>query len=182
MMKLRRMPKTQERGPGAPGARFLPIGLIAGPAGSILTGVLRNWKIVLFGILVAVITYQNTMTFELLQPFGVRTIPGIVEEYEDKLAKAEEKVRIAQEQVIECDLSRERLKGAIEATNAQVERWAALSSKLQAEHSNLSQELVKLTQQSNTEIQVILDGPVPQTCEGAIKLLRDAVTNGDLKW
>lgn len=177
-MKLRKLPKTGERGPGAPGSRFLPLGLIAGPAGGIVTSLLKKWKLAVFGVLIAIIAYQNMMSFELLRPFGLRTIPGMVQEIE----KAEEKVRIAQEQVIECDLSRERLKGAIEATNAQVEKWAALSNKLQTEQSNLSQELLSLTQKTNTEIQIVLDGPVPQTCEGAIKLLRDAVTNGDLKW
>lgn len=182
MMRLRRMAKTHERGPGAPGQRFLPLGLIAGPAGGLVTGLLKNWKLVIFGVLVATIAYQNTMKFELLKPFGLRTIPGVIQEFEGDLAKAEEKLRVAQEQIIECDLSRERLKGAIEATNAQVERWAALSNKLQSSHNNLSQELLDLKAKGDLEVKMVLDGPIPQTCEGAIKLLRDSVINGDLKW
>lgn len=178
MKKLRRQPKTMDRGPGAKGTRLLPLGMIAGPAGGLVTALLKNWKMAVFALLIAIIAYQNTVSFELLRPFGLRTIPGL----EQDIAKAEEKVRQAQEQVIECDLSRERLKGAIEATNAQVERWAALTNRLQTEQSNLTEELIQLTEQTNTEIQVVLDGPVPQTCEGAIKLLRDAVTEGDLSW
>lgn len=176
------MSKTQERGPGAPGSRFLPVGMLLNPTGGLLTAIIQNWRVIVFGILVAIIVYQNKMEWEVLSPFGLRTVPGVIQEYEDQLADAKEQVRVAQEQVTECDLSRERLKGAIEATNAQVEKWAALSNKLQLQHDHLSDELIRLNEQSEIQVQMILDGPIPQTCEGAIKLLRDSVVNGDLKW
>jgi hypothetical protein len=182
MMNLRKMTKDKERGPGAPGSRFIPIGLLAGPAGGVVTSLLKNWKVALFGILLAIITYQNTVSFEILRPFGVRTIPGLVQDHEKELAKARREVRIAQEQAIECDLSRERLKGEIAATNAQVEKWVALSNKLRADQGKLSEELLKLKQQGEQEVQIILEGPIPQSCDGAMKLLREAITNGDLKW
>jgi len=182
MMRLRKKTKMGEMGPGATGSRFIPIGLIAGPASGIVTTLLKNWKIALFGILIAVIAYQNTVTFELLRPFGVRTIPGLVQDYEEQLSDAKDEVRVAQEQVIECDMSRERLKGEIAATNAQVEKWAALSHKLQADQGKLSAQLIELKKQGDTQVQLILEGPIPQTCEGAMKLLREAATKGELKW
>lgn len=175
MVKLRPMKKS-ERGPGVKaGSRFLPLGLIAGPAGGLVSALLKNWKLAIFAILVGFIFYQNYVSFELLKPFGFRTIPGVLQDSEDQ-------IRVLTAQLAECESSRENLKGAIQATNDQIQKWVDLSSKLQANQTQLSTALVDLKKKSTAELEIILQGPIPQTCEGAVKLLREAVTKGELSW
>ena len=175
MIKLSRIPKAKQGPEVKAGSRFIPLGMIAGPAGGIVSALLKNWKLALFGALLAFIFYQNYMTFEILKPFGFRTVPGVVQDYEDQ-------VRVLTAQLAECEGSRERLKGAIESQNAQIQKWVDLSKTLQANQAQLSTALVDLKRKSTAELEIILSGPVPQTCEGAVKLLREAVTKGDLAW
>ncbi len=171
MIKLRTIPKAK-RGPETKaGSRFIPLAMVAGPAGGIVSALLKNWKLAIFAILVAAIFYQNYVSFELLKPFGVRTIPGIQQE-----------LTIVQEQLAACEDGRALLKQEIETTNAQIEKWVTLSEKLQANQAKLTTTLVDLKKKSTAELEIILQGPIPQTCEGAVKLLRDAVTNGELSW
>ena len=74
------------------------------------------------------------------------------------------------------------MKGAIENQNAQIQQWVDLTQKLRADQAQLSTALVDLKRKSTAELEIILQGPVPQTCEGAVKLLREAVIKGDLAW
>ena len=179
MIKLRRMSNMGERGPGGSrSARFLPIGMIAGPAGGLVTALLKNWKMALFGILIAVIAYQNTVSFEFLRIVGLRTVPGVLQDVE----KAERKASVLAEQLTECELGRETLKDEIADTNAQIQKWIDLSQMLQQNQTQLNQALIDLKTKSTAELEIILSGPIPQTCEGAIKLLRDAITTGELAW
>lgn len=154
-------------------SRFLPLGLLSGGSG-LLAAIISNWKVILFGGLVAVITYQNTMTWEVLRPFGLRTIPGIIQD-------SAETIQIKQEQLDQCELGREKLKGEIEATNAQIDKWANLSQQLQNNQSKLSEELLKLKQKSDQEVQQILEQPVPPSCNEAMDLLRNAAIRGGTK-
>jgi len=181
MIKLHKTKRMGERGPGKR-ARFLPIGMIAGPASGFITMFLKNWKIGLFAILIAIIVYQNTVSFEFLKPVGLRTIPGMEQDIVKIQEQADRQVRIMAEQLAECEISRETLKDEIAASNAEVEKWVALSQSLQQSQNDLTQTLIDLKKTSTAELEIILQGPIPQTCKGAIKLLREAVTSGDLKW
>ena len=176
MVKLERMPKGS-RGPTT-ATRFLPLGLLAGPAGGIVTGLLSHWKLAIFALLIAFIGYQNYVSFEFLKPIGFRTIPGMQQDVDE----AEYQVSVIKEQLASCEMGREKLKVAIATTNAQIDKWVSLTQKLQAEQTHLSTALIDLKKKSTAELEIILQGPVPQTCEGAVKLLRDAITNGDLVW
>ena len=178
MIRLTKMSKMGERGPGVKSSRFLPIGLIAGPAGGLVTALLKNWKMAIFGILIAVIAYQNTVSFEFLRIVGLRTVPGVLQDVE----KAERQVSILAEQLAECELGRETLKDEIAETNLQIDKWIELSQGLQQNQSTLSQALIDLKTKSTAELEIILSGPIPETCEGAVDLLREAVTKGDLVW
>ena len=183
MIKLNKMSKMGERGPGSKSrSRFLPIGMIAGPAGSIVTALLSNWKLAIFGLLIAVIGYQNFMSFELLRPVGLRTVPGVIQDMEEAVEDAQNQVRIMAEQLAECEISRETLKDEIEDTNAEIQKWVDISNELQQSQSELSTALIELQRKSTAEVEIIVQGPIPQTCKGAIKFLRDAVTRGELKW
>lgn len=183
MIKLRRMNNMGERGPGVkPRSRFLPIGMIAGPVGGIVTALLSNWKLSIFGILLAIIGYQNFVSFEILRPFGVRTIPGIIQQLDEEKEIADRQVRIISEQLVECEMSRERLKDNIAQTNLEIQKWVTVSNDLQKNQSELSTVLTELKNKSNTTVDIIIQGPIPQTCDGAIKYLKDAVTKGELKW
>lgn len=181
MMQLRKMPKSQERGPGAPGSRFLPLGLIAGPAGGIVTTLLKNWKAVLFAVLIGIIAYQNTMKLEILSLVGLRTIPGVIQDYDKQVTDLKKELHDTQLQSLEYELANEKLKGAVGALNSQVEKWSALTGKLQEQNTALGQRLSELKHKSDEQVQAILNGPKPKTCEGAIQLLRDAAQGG-AKW
>lgn len=183
MVKLRRKGKGGEVGPGR-NTRFLPIpiGMLAGPAGAILPQLLKYWKVVLFAALIGLIAYQNTVSFEFLRIVGIRSVPGVLQDLEEVKEEADRKVAIAEEQLAACEAGRETLKAEIERTNNEIARWVALSEQLQADQSTLQSALIDLKQKSTAELEIILQGPIPQTCEGAVKLLRDAVTKGDLVW
>ena len=171
--------KRSERGSGAPaGSRFLPLGLIAGPVGGGVSFLLSNWKVAIFLILLAIIGYQNYVSFELLKPFGLRTIPGVLQDAE----KAQALLDARDQQLAACEAGRETLKTEIAVTNAQIDKWVSLSQKLQADQATLSTALIDLQKKSTAELEIILSGPIPQTCEGAVKLLREAVTKGELSW
>jgi len=157
-------------------SRFLPIPL--GLLGGIVPALLRNWKLGIFGLLIGVIVYQNFVPFEFLKPIGLRTVPGVIQDVQ----KAENKISILEDQNQACELGREKLKVAIETTNAQIEKWVNLSQKLQANQTKLNAELIALKKQNAAEIEQILNEPTPKTCKGAVNLLKDAVINGDLSW
>ena len=146
------------------------IGPIGPALGTFFGTIVKNWKIVLFGCLIAFIFYQNYMTFEVLRPFGIRTIPGITQEID----KTKNELNV-------CEVSRTSLKEAIDSTNDQINHWVRLSTSLQKQHDKLSEELVRLKKKSEEDVNAILNEPHPKTCEAAIQYLRDAVTTGDLK-
>ncbi len=118
------------------------------------------------------------MTLEVLKPVGFRTIPGILQEVEeDKLDFA-----ALEQQLQACNIGAEKLKTEVEVTNQQIAKWVEVSKELQEGNAELNKALIDLKAQSTQEVEIILQGPIPQTCEGAMKLLRDASTKGDLSW
>ena len=182
MVKLRKKANMGERGPRSRGTRFLPVAALAGPASGLVSMLLSNWKLAIFGIFIAVISYQNLMAFEILRPFGLRTVPGVLQEVEEVQEKADNQIRIMAEQLTECELSRERLKDDIAERNEEIQQWVDLSTQLQANQTQLSAALIELQKKSQQDVEIIIQGPIPQTCDGAIKFLKDAVTRGELKW
>lgn len=135
--------------------------------------VIVHWKEVAVACMLFTIFHQNFMQLELLKWFGVRTIPGITQEYEEKLG-------VKSEQLAECELGRAELKGEIDALNTQVDKWASVSSQLQTQHDELVAELSEMRKKSEQAVQDILAGPTPESCEAAIKYLKDSA--GELKW
>lgn len=136
--------------------------------------VVQHWKEVVAISAISLIFYQNFVSFEFLKWVGIRSIPGIEQEYEKKLD-------IKEQQLTECEASREVLKQQIDNTNAQIDQWASLSEQLQSQHTDLIEELEGMKKQSEQQVLDILEGPTPESCEAAIQFLRDAV-KGDLKW
>ena len=171
-----RLTKTGRGTRNRTASRFLPIGMLAGPAGSIVTALLSNWKLAIFGILLAVMGYQNFMSFEILRPFGLRTVPGVLQD----VKKAENQAAIVAEQYAECEVGREILKQKIADTNALIQQWSDASAQQQATLDQLGNTLQQLQEQSKAELEIIISGPIPQTCEGAFKLLRESA--GELTW
>ena len=143
---------------------------IMGLIGNVAGFVIKYWKQCLFIGMAATIFHQNFMDKELLKWFGVRTIPGI-----------ERELVVKEQQLAECEISREALKREIEAVNAQVEKWADVSKQLQNQHDDLVQEIGKMREKSQQAVQDILDGPTPESCEAAIEFLKEAA-QGDLRW
>ena len=178
MMRLSYKSKTHERGTSTFRSRFLPLGLMLGPVGGIIQAIFGNWKIVIVGLLIAVVLYQNTVSVEFLKFAGVRTVPGLQQE----IQQLTDNTKVLKEHLVECNAGRDRLKEEIKTTNAQVQKWASLSNKLKQEQMSLKQQLADSSKKTDVEVNEILKGPIPQTCEGAIKLLRDAATKGELKW
>ena len=133
----------------------------------------KYWKQILFIGMAGTIFYQNMMAFEALKWVGLRTIPGVEQEYQ-------ERIDVLQQQLHECEMSRQELKGAIEATNAQIDKWSQVSEDLQRQHNNLKGQLREMREKSDKRVQNILKEPVPKGCEAAIQYLRDA--REDLKW
>lgn len=141
--------------------------------GSALEFVVKYWKQILVIGMIVTILHQNFMQFEMLKWAGVRTIPGITQEYEQKL-------QVATEQLEECEAGRIELKSSIDTLNTQIDKWANVSSQLQTQHDELVLELTKMRKKSEQIVQDILSGPTPESCEAAMKYLRDSA--GDLKW
>ena len=149
-------------------AIFAPAKII-GLVTSTVKFLIEHWKECLFAGMAFTIFHQNFMEWEMLKWVGVRTIPGI-----------EQELVVKQEQLDECELSRANLKGQIDSTNAQVEKWADVSSQLQRQHDKLVEEITDMREKSRKAVEDILSEPTPKTCEAAIQYLRDA--KEDLRW
>lgn len=142
---------------------------IVGSVKKTVAFVIENWRECAIAALIGTVVYQNMFETEWLSWFGLRTIPGL-----------EQEVSIKNEQLQSCELSRERLKGAIQSTNEQIDKWANLSQDLQQSHSKLAEELDQMEQQRQKATEQILNEPTPKTCEAAIKYLKDG--SEDLQW
>lgn len=146
------------------------MGMLSGAAGFVL----KYWKQIIVLGMAATIFHQNFMEWEALKWVGVRTIPGITQEYQYQIG-------VLEEQLQECELSRAELKGQIESVNEQIDQWANVSQQQQQQFDDLTKQLEDMRKQSSQEVEAILAGPTPESCAGAIQLLRDSA-QGDLKW
>lgn len=142
---------------------------IVGSVKKTIAFVVENWKECAIAALIGTVVYQNFFETEWLKWFGLRTIPGL-----------EQEIDIKKEQLQTCELSRERLKGAINSTNEQIDRWADLSQDLQQSHDKFVDQLDQMTEQRKKAAQEILNEPTPKTCEAAIQYLKDGT--GELQW
>ena len=128
-----------------------------------LKSVLKQWQMIIILALLALAYYQNHMEIEWLGWAGFRTFPGI--ELELKQTK---------EQLEECENSRTELKGSIEESNRQVDKWFNVSEQLKREQAKLNESFIRFKAESAKQVQEILDAPSPATCDGAIQYLRDS--------
>ena len=158
-------------------SRFLPfaplmavgwIAKIPSFIGSIFGFLIRNWKpVVIIGMLVLIL-YQNFMKTEWLKWIGIRTIPGLIQQQHDYV----EALRL-------CEDSRTALKMSIERRNEEIDAWARKSEELQNEHNRLSEELLKMKDEADQQIEQILNAPTPNSCKSAMDYLRQS---GGAKW
>lgn len=151
---------------------FAPAKILAFIKG-IFEFILTYWKQIAIIGMVGTIFYQNFMAFEALRLVGIRTIPGIIQEYKEELD-------VIKDQLNECEISRTTLKHAIDERNAEIEQWAITSKNLQREHDQLVKQITIMRQKSRDSVNKVLQEPTPQDCESSIQYLRDAA--GELQW
>jgi len=123
---------------------------------------LKYWKELLVVGMLSTIIYQNT--FEKRWVFFITTIPYLelkLEEYEKAIEKIEEANHL--------------LSATIDKRNSQIEEWKAKSIELEKKNAVLSGQLKLLRELTDAEVDDILAGPTPQSCEAAIDYLRDAI-------
>lgn len=127
--------------------------------------VLKYWKQLAVVAMFSIIVYQNFMTFEALKWIGLRTIPGVEQQFN-------EQVVVLTQQLDACERGRVLLKKEIEDTNNRIQLWSDKSQLLENQRDKLSEQLAQLKQQSDQTVQQILTQPTPQTCEQAIDYLK----------
>ncbi len=143
---------------------------LASMAMSVKGWIIKNWKLAIVLGLCGVIFYQNTMEFEILKPFGLRTIPGVYQEI-DELKRD---IDVLEQQLEECEGSRVRLAESIADTNRQVKEWFDISQDVQRENARIKQDIADLQNTTQQTVETILAEPAPETCEAAIQFLREA--------
>ncbi len=129
--------------------------------------IIANWKVILILGMAFIIWYQNFNDTRFL--FGAETIPSL----EMQLEAAVVAVDI-------CKAGNDVLSEAIDERNAEVQKWKGISSGLEQDIANLENVLGKMRNQTKTEVEIILKGDTPKTCEASIDYLRDG--RKDLKW
>jgi len=129
--------------------------------------IIANWKVILIAGMAFTIWYQNFNDTRFL--FGMETIPSL----EMQLAAAVVAVDI-------CKAGNDALSEAIDERNAEVQKWKGISVGLEQDIANLQTVLGEIRNQTKTEVEVILKGETPETCEASIDYLRDG--RKDLKW
>lgn len=122
----------------------------------------EHWKELGLALLIGTVTYQNVFETEWLSWFGFRTIPGLEQELEQQ-----------QRKLVACETSRKNLKDAVQNTNQQIDKWADLSQDLQRSHDQFIEQLDQMTKQREQATEQILNEPTPQTCQAAIRYLRE---------
>ncbi len=129
--------------------------------------IIANWKVILILGMAFIIWYQNFNDTRFL--FGAETIPSL----EMQLEAAVVAVDI-------CKAGNDVLSEAIDERNAEVQKWKGISTGLEQDIANLENVLGKMRNRTKTEVEVILKGDTPKTCEASIDYLRDG--RKDLKW
>lgn len=132
------------------------------PWKSMIGFVLQYWKELLVIGMLATIIYQNT--FEKRWVFFLTTIPYLelkLEEYEAAIDTIE--------------AANHLLSATIDKRNSQIEEWKAKSIELEKKNAVLAGQLQILRELTNKEVDDILAGPTPQSCEAAIDYLRDSI-------
>ena len=128
---------------------------------------IKNYKIVIFVLMAAVIGYQNF--FETRVFFGSETIPSL----KIRLAAAENAVLI-------CKDGNDKLSAAIDERNAEVEKWAGLTEVLEGDILVLKDKINNMRVDTVKAVDSILKDETPKTCEASIDYLRDG--RKDLQW
>ncbi len=146
---------------------MIPLGLLFNFK-SIASFALKHWKELLVVGMLATIIYQNT--FEKRYFLWVNTIPFL----ELKVVELEKAVDIVEK-------ANKLLGDTIDKRNDQIEEWKEKSIELEKKNAALSGQLELLRELTNNEVEEILAGPTPQSCEAAIDYLRDAIPDLNFK-
>jgi len=120
---------------------------------------LKYWKEVVIGLMVATIGYQNFATTRFF--FGADTIPYLKAQ-NVKLA-ADFKTAVT---------ANATLTQSITALNSTIEADAAQSAQEQAQITALQGKLNTMAANNSKKVQTILNTPTPKYCETSISLLR----------
>ena len=129
--------------------------------------VLNYWRECIIALLLAVVIYQNN--FETRLFFGAQTIPAL----EADLAIIKDNLNI-------CKDGNAKLSAAIDENNIRIAAYKKLEEDMRGDIAKLKGELDAARAQTDSAVGVILNDPTPQTCEKAIKYLRDA--GKELQW
>ena len=123
---------------------------------------LKHWKELLVVGMLATIIYQNT--FEKRYFLWANTIPFL----ELKIVELEKAVDIIEK-------ANQTLTDTIVKRNDQIEEWKEKSIELEKKNAKLSGQLLILREMTNTEVDNILAGPTPESCEASIDYLRNGI-------
>lgn len=108
------------------------------------------------------------MTFQAFRIFGIETIPHIKQE-----------MQLLEEDLQTCQQRKQTLETTIVTLNAQIDKWATVSTDLQDQHSQLATTIEQDRIESDQRVNEVLIGPTPESCDAAFEYLRDAATGGN---
>ena len=129
--------------------------------------VVNNWRECLIAVLLAIVIYQNRMETRFF--FGAQTIPAL-----------EADLAVVKANLDTCIAGNEALSTAIDENNAKILEYERLTQDLQASIDVLEGELDAARAETDAAVDDILNDPTPESCEDAIKYLRDA--RKELTW
>ena len=127
----------------------------------------ENWKAMAIAGMIGMLVYQNT--FEKRYVFFIDTIP-----YWEKEAN------LNKEALDKAVKANELLSSTIEARNTEINKWKDVSDKLAADNAKLKGVIGAMRTKTDKDVNDILAGPTPGSCEAAMEYLRQGI--GDLKW
>lgn len=133
----------------------------------VFTFVIEYWRECIIAVLLAVVLYQNK--FETRFFFGAQTIPAL-----------EADLAVVKANLDTCVAGNKTLSDAIEENNQKIEEYKALTKELEGSIAKLEQDLEDARKVNEAEVNDILKGPTPESCEKAMQYLRDGTE--DLKW
>lgn len=127
----------------------------------------KNWKAIVVILLLAMVSYQNFSSVRFV--FGVETVPALLKDVDE----------LTENNII-LQNNNEILVGTINQRNEELVKWEELTAKLEKQMEELEGDIIRIKEETDQEVEDILNQPTPQTCEKAIEYLIDGVD--DLEW
>ena len=127
----------------------------------------KYWKEMIVIGMAGMLVYQNFSETRFL--LWIETIPSLEKRLETREAA-----------FLACKDGNDKLSEAIDKRNTQIEEWRKLTEKHERDIAILQADLAAARANTNKEVDDILNDPTPQSCEEAIKYLRDGTE--DVKW